>query len=198
MKPENILIIDTSRPGIGLGLCKVQSAECKVQMIDSSKQSVELPTFVQNFLNDNQVSFSDLSAIAVVVGPGSFTGIRLGIAYARGLSIGLNIPVIPINVFEIYMARDPDAFVAIDTGRGDCFVASKLHEPCTMEIDELESEQMKCPKTVGHKPYDLRDAAAVVLEKFKSAVNEPVIPMYLRPHYAETNLKAKDTDVSPA
>jgi tRNA threonylcarbamoyl adenosine modification protein YeaZ len=182
MVQERLLIIDTSRSGIDLALA---GGETAAGHVDSEKQSVDLPTAVQNFIARNGLTFSDLSAVAVVVGPGSFTGIRLGIAYARGLSIGLTIPVIPLNAFEIYWTAAPDAFVAIDSKRGDFFAASPMHAPCAMTIDAVESEQMSCPRTVGHQPYDLRDAAPIVLRKFKSGAHEAVIPMYLRPHYAE-------------
>jgi tRNA A37 threonylcarbamoyladenosine modification protein TsaB len=109
----------------------------------------------------------------------------MGIAYAKGLGIGLNIPVVPVNAFELYMFEAPDAFVAIDSGRGDFFVASKMHAPCTMNIDEVETEQMKCPMTVGHKPFDLKNAVTIVENKIKSGDLQPAIPMYLRPSYAE-------------
>lgn len=180
-----ILIINTSSPGIGLCL---QSAKCKVQSaIETEKQSLSLPIEVEKFLSENNVKFSDLTAIGVVVGPGSFTGIRIGIAYAKGLGIGLNIPVVPINAFEIYLERNPDAFVAIDSGRADLFVGARDLEPCTMDIEKIENEQMKYAKTVGHKPFDLCDALPIVVRKLNS--NEPVIPMYLRPSYAELNCK---------
>ena len=97
----------------------------------------------------------------------------------------MNIPVIPVNLFELYLYENPNAFVAIDSGRGDFFVASKIHKPCTMDIDTLESEQMKCPLTVGHKPYNLMFAKNIVEEKLKNKNYEPAIPMYLRPSYAE-------------
>ena len=174
-----ILVINTSGNGIDLVL------DNKFIHVDAEKQSVALPIAVMNFIKENNVSMSDLNAIGVVVGPGSFTGIRMGIAYAKGLGIGLNIPVVPINAFELYMYESPDAFVAIDSGRGDFFVASKIHEPCTMTIDEVETEQMKCPQTVGHKPFDLKNAVAIVKNKIKSGDLQPAIPMYLRPSYAE-------------
>ncbi len=174
-----ILIINTSGNGIDLVL------NDKYLHINSEKQSVALPDAVMNFMQDNNVKMSDLTAIGVVVGPGSFTGIRMGIAYAKGLGIGLNIPVIPVNAFELYMFEAPDAFVAIDSGRDDFFVASKMHEPCTMTIDEVESEQMKCPQTVGHKPFNLKNAVAIIENKIKSGDLQPAIPMYLRPSYAE-------------
>ena len=174
-----ILIINTSSNGIDLVL------NDKFMHLDAEKQAISLPSAVQDFMKTNNVQMSDLSAIGVIVGPGSFTGIRMGIAYAKGLSIGLNIPLVGINLFELYLYENPDAFVAIDSGRGDFFVASSKHSPCTMTIDEVEKEQMKCPMTVGHKPYNLMVAKNIVEDKIKNKKIEPVIPMYLRPSYAE-------------
>lgn len=174
-----ILVINTSGNGIDLVL------DNKSMHMDAEKQAIALPTAVNDFMNQNNIQMADLTAIGVIVGPGSFTGIRMGIAYAKGLGIGLNIPVVPVNIFELYLYENPDAFVAIDSGRGDFFVASKIHEPCTMTIDEIETEQMKCPMTVGHKPYNLSFAKNIVEQKLKDKKIEPVIPMYLRPSYAE-------------
>lgn len=174
-----ILIINTSGNGIDLVL------NDQYVHIDAEKQSTALPGAVVNFMKKNNVKMSDLTAIGVIAGPGSFTGIRMGIAYAKGLGIGLNIPVVPVNAFELYLYDTPDAFVAIDSGRGDFFVASKMHAPCTMNIDEVETEQMKCPMTVGHKPFDLKNAVTIVENKIKSGDLQPAIPMYLRPSYAE-------------
>ena len=174
-----ILVINSSANGIDLLL------DDKFMHVDAEKQAIGLPTAVNDVMTQNGVKMSDLTAIGVIVGPGSFTGIRMGIAYAKGLAIGLNIPVVGVNLFELYLYENPDAFVAIDSGRGDFFVASAKHEPCTMTIDEVETEQMKCPSTVGHKPYDLKHAKNIVENKIKNKKIEPVIPMYLRPSYAE-------------
>ena len=174
-----ILIINTSGNGIDLVL------NDKLMHMEAEKQAIALPAAVNKFLKENNVKMSDLTAIGVIVGPGSFTGIRMGIAYAKGLGIGLNIPVIGINAFELYLYENPEAFVAIDSGRGDFFVASPIHEPCTMTIDEIETEQMKCPMTVGHKPFNLIFATNIVEQKLKNEKIDPVIPMYLRPSYAE-------------
>ena len=174
-----ILIINTSGNGIELVL------DDKYTKIEAEKQSLALPTAVMEFMTNNNVQMSDLTAIGVIVGPGSFTGIRMGIAYAKGLGLGLNIPVVGINLFDLYLYENPDAFVAIDSGRGDFFVASPIHAPCTMTIEEVESEQMKCPMTVGHKPFDLKHAVAIVENKIKSGDLQPAVPMYLRPSYVE-------------
>lgn len=178
-----ILVINTSGAGLEFVL------DDKYKRIDAEKQSIALPDQAEKFLAECGAQWSDLTAIGVVVGPGSFTGIRLGIAYAKGLALGLNIPVVPVNAFEIYLRATPDAFVAIDSGRGDFFVAADGLAPCTMSIDDVEVRQMDWPRTVGHKPFDLHNAVAIVSDKLKSGNIEPVVPMYLRPSYAEQNKK---------
>lgn len=178
-----ILVIDTSRDGLEFLLDE------NYKRVETDRQSLALPTETEKFLSECGAKWSDLSAIGVVVGPGSFTGIRLGIAYAKGLSLGLNIPVIPITAFDLYLAEYPDAFVAIDSGKGDFFVAAKGLAPCTMGIDEVETKQMEWARTVGHKPFDLRTALPLIKSKLADGTFQPVVPLYLRPSYAEQNFK---------
>lgn len=180
---SKILIINTSGAGLEFVL-----GDAFVH-IDTDKQSIALPTMAEQFIRNQSTRWSDLDAIGVVVGPGSFTGIRLGIAYAKGLSLGLNIPIVSINAFELYLAETPDAFVAIDSGRGDFFVGANNLEPCTMTIDEIETKQMEWPMTVGHRPFDLKYATQIVRDKIARGDDAPVVPLYLRASYAELNHK---------
>lgn len=180
-----IFVINTS----GAGLEFVLDGHHKV--VAAEKQSIALPAAAESFITECGAKWGDITAIGVVVGPGSFTGIRMGIAYAKGLALGLNIPVVGISAFDLYLAATPDAFVAIDSGRGDFFVASAKHAPGTMSIEDVETEQMKCPRTVGHKPFDLLLAPAIVRAKLERGNVDPVVPMYLRPSYAEEAKKDK-------
>lgn len=180
-----ILIINTSGPDLEFVL------DSKYKRVAADKQSMLLPVETERFIVESGAKWSDISAIGVVVGPGSFTGIRIGIAYAKGLSMGLGIPVIPINAFELYLAETPDAFVAIDSGHGDFFVGAQNLSPCTMSIDTIETKQMEWPRTVGHRPFDLTYGKKIVQQKMDNNANEPVIPMYLRPSYVETNNQGK-------
>lgn len=180
-----ILIINTSGNNLEFVL------DDKYATVSVEKQSVALPIETEKFITQYGAKWSDITAIGVVVGPGSFTGIRLGIAYAKGLAMGLNIPVVPINAFELYLAKTPDAFVAIDSGRGDFFVGADNLPPCTMSIDEIETKQMAWPRTVGHRPFDLKLGTQIVQDKLAHGNNQPVVPMYLRPSYVDTNKKTK-------
>lgn len=178
-----ILLINTSGSNLEFVLDDAHKS------VEVEKQSVALPTECEKFITECGAKWSDITAIGVVTGPGSFTGIRLGIAYAKGVAMGLNIPVVGISAFDLYLAETPDAFVAIDSGRGDFFVAANGLEPQTMGIDELETKQMEWPRTVGHKPFNLKNGIKIVAEKIFSDNICPTVPMYLRPSYAEQNKK---------
>lgn len=178
-----ILLINTSGSNLEFVLNDAHKS------VEVEKQSVALPTECEKFITESGAKWSDITAIGVVTGPGSFTGIRLGIAYAKGVAMGLNVPVVGISAFDLYLAETPDAFVAIDSGRGDFFVAANGLEPQTMGIDELETKQMEWPRTVGHKPFNLKNGIKIVAEKIFSDNICPTVPMYLRPSYAEQNKK---------
>jgi len=178
-----ILVINTSGKDLEFVL------DDKYKSVAVEKQSVALPLECEKFIRECGADWSSINAIGVVIGPGSFTGIRLGIAYAKGLGLGLNIPVVGISAFDLYLMATPNAFVAIDSGRGDFFVAANGLAPQTMNIDVLETKQMEWPQTVGHKPFDLKLGVSVVQNKIANNNIVPVVPMYLRPSYAEENKK---------
>jgi tRNA threonylcarbamoyl adenosine modification protein YeaZ len=93
-----ILIINTS----GKDLEFVMGDKYKSVAVE--KQSTALPSECEKFINECGATWRDISAIGIIVGPGSFTGIRLGIAYAKGIGMGLNIPVVGISMFDLYLA----------------------------------------------------------------------------------------------
>ena len=58
-----------------------------------------------------------------------------------------------------------------------------------MGIDDVETKQMEWPRTVGHKPFDLKLGTKIVAQKISDGNMGPTVPMYLRPSYAEQNNK---------
>src|SRR5438046_6992059 len=60
-----------------------------------------------------------LTAVAVATGPGSFTGLRVGVSFGLGLAMGLRIPIIPLPSLDLQAARsDVPAIAVIEAGRG--------------------------------------------------------------------------------
>jgi tRNA threonylcarbamoyladenosine biosynthesis protein TsaB len=78
----------------------------------------------------------EISAVVVGTGPGSFTGIRIGLATARGLALALKVPVAGISTLDALGAGAAGAVPVIDAGRREIFTAG----PRCLRPDELELE----------------------------------------------------------
>ncbi len=79
----------------------------------------------------------DLDGVAVGRGPGSFTGIRMGLAAARGLALGLRIPAAGLSTLDALAAGAPGAVPVIDARRGEVF-ALVAGEPRCLVPEELD------------------------------------------------------------
>lgn len=83
-----------------------------------------LAPMVNDVLREAGVAAGDLDVIAVTTGPGSFTGARLGVAFARGLALASGARAVGVTVFEVLARAVPEgiAVVALDGRRGDIFL----------------------------------------------------------------------------
>jgi tRNA threonylcarbamoyladenosine biosynthesis protein TsaB len=83
-----------------------------------------LAVMAQATMAEAQIAFSALDRIGVTVGPGSFTGLRVGLAFAKGLGLALDRPVVGVGVLEA-LARDAgDGFIAaaVDARRDQVYL----------------------------------------------------------------------------
>ncbi len=92
----------------------------------------KLHVFIEELLKENGFSMKDLSAIAVSQGPGSYTGLRIGVSSVKGLCYGLNIPMIAIDTLQIIakqlQVRSGWIIPMIDARRMEVFCATFSHD----------------------------------------------------------------------
>lgn len=85
-----------------------------------------LMPMVREVMAEAACAFSDLDAIAVTTGPGAFTGIRIGLAAARGIALAANLPLIGITTLEAVAAAndhgDSYLLVALESKRDDIYI----------------------------------------------------------------------------
>ena len=94
---KNILSIETSSNICGISL--ISKGEC-VNIIEeeSNKKHAEiLPEFYLKLQNSTGFILDDIDGIAISIGPGSFTGLRVGLSFAKGLAFSKGLPIIPIS-----------------------------------------------------------------------------------------------------
>ncbi|WP_304344224.1 tRNA (adenosine(37)-N6)-threonylcarbamoyltransferase complex dimerization subunit type 1 TsaB [Chryseobacterium koreense] len=96
-----ILHLETSSKNCSVAISDGEKLLCLCEEISENyKQSESLHTFVEWALQGAEISLGDLDAVSVGKGPGSYTGLRIGAASAKGFCYGLKIPMIAVNSLE--------------------------------------------------------------------------------------------------
>jgi tRNA threonylcarbamoyladenosine biosynthesis protein TsaB len=120
-----ILAIDTAAPRLQLALLRAHDRlDVLVQDMPQGQAERIFPAIAE-LLGRNGLTYADLTRIAVTTGPGSFTGLRIGLSAARGLGLALDIPVIGVpSLLAISLAtpKDKAAAVLLDARRGEAYV----------------------------------------------------------------------------
>jgi tRNA threonylcarbamoyladenosine biosynthesis protein TsaB len=96
----NILGIETSSPVCSVGFVNDQGLSIERSIIDAHIHSEKLLTLLGEVLRQAEVDLEILDAIAVSIGPGSFTGLRIGLSTAKGLCYSLDNKLIAVSTFD--------------------------------------------------------------------------------------------------
>jgi len=96
-----LLAIDTSTPQIGLSLFDGHKVIAEQNWFSRQMHTVELAPAVVQLLKSSGSSIEEIDAIGVAIGPGSFTSLRVGISFVKGLAFSRNIPVVGINSLDV-------------------------------------------------------------------------------------------------
>lgn len=94
------LSVDCSLRRIGLALSRSSVHTATVSLSTGPKQASVLPLLVEQLVSSAGAKISDISTIAVTVGPGFYTGIRVGVSYAAALAWSLGVGVVPVLTLE--------------------------------------------------------------------------------------------------
>ncbi|MBY6160503.1 tRNA (adenosine(37)-N6)-threonylcarbamoyltransferase complex dimerization subunit type 1 TsaB [Mameliella alba] len=85
-------------------------------------QAERLVPLLEEVLREGGAAWADLSRLSVGIGPGNFTGIRISVALARGLSLGLGIPAIGVSLFDTTMRLSNRRQIAVPAPRDQAYV----------------------------------------------------------------------------
>ena len=122
MRPESILAFDTSAAHCAAALLCDGVVSVKSESMDKG-QAERLMPLLEEVLAEAGLDWHDLAAVAVGTGPGNFTGVRIAVAAARGLALGLGIPAIGVTRLEALAYGLPRPVTVVeDARRGEVYV----------------------------------------------------------------------------
>lgn len=97
-----ILSIETATKNCSVSLSVAEEVIAYKEIAEENFSHAEkLHVFIEELLKENNKTLKDLSAIAISQGPGSYTGLRIGVSSVKGLCYGLSIPLIALDTLEI-------------------------------------------------------------------------------------------------
>lgn len=195
-----ILAIDTTSNLLSVALCQDNEVIATQVIYMERGQGEALMPLLQKMFKDANYTFEALDMVVSAIGPGSFTGVRIGLAVARGLGLALDIPVKGVSNFEaIALTASRPCVVALDTKRGDFYtqIFDKDNEKEPTVLSQAEIENLNLP-ILTDKP-ELFDAQKVKLESMPEimAVNlVQTVLKYPKHHFLPEPLYLREADVT--
>ena len=102
-----LLAIDTATEILSIALHDGESLAAELTLRAGRQHSALLAPLIERTMTQAEVSMDELSALAVSVGPGSYTGTRIGVALAKGLAAPRDLPLAPVTTLETVLAAQP-------------------------------------------------------------------------------------------
>ena len=102
-----LLALDTSTRVMGLAIYDGSRLLCEASWACGDHHTVELAPAIAEALKRCGLQVSALQALGVAIGPGSFTGVRIGLALAKGMALAQHIPLVGIPTLDVLVAAQP-------------------------------------------------------------------------------------------
>ena len=213
-----ILCIDTSSKLCSVAILENTTLINKLELDNGLTHSETLMPLIKNLLESCNLSLTDIDLLVSDVGPGSFTGIRIGVATCKAFSDSLNIPCIGISSLEVlaYNIKNYGIICStINCKNDNCYFAlyklqdgiyNVLEEPCAKSVDEVLDllKQQYSDKTIEFVGdgipskstncyLDVENLGLAGYKKFINTHNtsEELLPLYLKKPQAQRQLEAK-------
>ena len=214
-----ILCIDTSSNLCSVAILEDTTLIKKLELNNGLTHSETLMRLIKQLLEESNITLKDIELLVSDIGPGSFTGIRIGVSTCKAFSDSLNIPCIGISSLDVLaynIKNDGIICSTIDCKNANCYFALydwkngayfTLEEPCAKTVQEVSdllnskysNEQIEFVGnsiTSNSTDYylNVENLGIAGLRKFTSNnnVGEEILPLYLKKPQAQRQLEEKE------
>lgn len=163
------LAVNTATQVISIALLDGDRVAYLFESPETRDQGNVLIGHIQRGLAESGMDFPDLDVLAVVTGPGSFTGIRVGLATMRGIALAADKPLIGMSSFDMFSVSEPHAvnLIAVESWREELYFAALDEEghplvECMNETPEIFLQRLARRFPVDGKIIISGDAKGVL------------------------------------
>ncbi len=144
-----LLAIDTTGPFCSVALA--EGGEIQVQRIENPGRghAERLMPMLEDLLEDASIGWRDVTQVACTTGPGSFTGLRVGLAAARGIALALDCPCCGVSVFDAFAFNQTGPLTVAMDARRDQIWLQNFNENGRAAGDPLS---VMCDDVMQHIP----------------------------------------------
>jgi tRNA threonylcarbamoyladenosine biosynthesis protein TsaB len=168
-----ILNIETATKNCSVALAKNgQTILCREIAEEGYSHAEQLHVFIETTLQEAGIRFQDLKAVAVSQGPGSYTGLRIGVSAAKGLCFTLDIPLIKVDTLQVLasQAKVTEGLIIpmLDARRMEVYSAifnSKLEKQREVQAEVITENSFETILETVHFVGDCADKCQPVLVK---------------------------------
>jgi len=158
-----ILGIDSSTDQLAVGLADAGRVIADKTLASSREHAARIIGLIDEALTGSSLTKQDLTGVAVAIGPGSFTGLRVGLAVAKGMALALKIPVVGISTFEV-IARRLSAehhpfYLAAQARKGEYYLG-RVDPQSDIASTIIVAEEQMAAKLIGSAPVGFIGLAA--------------------------------------
>jgi tRNA threonylcarbamoyladenosine biosynthesis protein TsaB len=192
-----VLAADTSLPILSVALVRDGALVGALAMEGKGSRNEKLLPAIDWLLSEASVDRASLDLLAVTRGPGSFTGVRIGLATMQGLALALDRPLCAMSTHEAVAFGEPGAVAVVDdAGRGELYV-SRFEDGLEVAAPALasrpEGRVIELSHFVQHDNVAVRCArrAADIEGRGQGGLHRDITPIYVRLAEAEVQLRQK-------
>ena len=193
-----ILAADTSLPILSVALVKDAELLAATALEGRSSRNEKLLPAIDWLLTETGSDRKDIDLFAVTRGPGSFTGVRIGLATMQGMALALGKPVCAMSTHEAIAPERGRWLIVDDAGRGEFYVSrfedgEEVMPPRLARADEVEGERLLVADVLQQRNVALSCArrAERIVASGRLAAFSDITPIYVRLAEAEVKLRQK-------
>lgn len=176
------LFIDTCTSNLLIAVCKDKKIIKQVIQKNDANLSTVFTSWVDDLLQQTDIKVTQIEKLFVSVGPGSFTGVRIGLTFAKVLAWSRDIPVVPVSSLEVLASSsDSEILVPILNARRG-FVYAAIYDK---NLNPVMGDAYILLEELKNKLRDYKDIAYISCDEFDFSVNKPQYQLenIIKKHY---------------